>query len=233
VREGPVHHHHLRALLAQVLGGEPRQLAGAEHEHAPTTDRPEHLLGERRGGVAPRHAGPADGRLGPDPLRHLEDAAERAVQLAPADPRLDRARVRLLHLAQDLRLAQHRRLEARGDPQHVAERVVPVQLEELDPGAAGPLRERLPQRDGGCGGAVARRVDLDAETGREKDELVHAAERGIAPDHVRHLLGPDGEALAIGDGRTLLIEAHGDEHVCAPFPECAEWSSLLSNRRAC
>ena len=55
---------------------------------------------------------------------------EHARQLPPGHRGVGGALVGFLHLAQDLRLAHHGGLQARGDAQEMAQRFLAVQLEE-------------------------------------------------------------------------------------------------------
>ena len=61
----------------------------------------------------------ADGGLAAHALGHGEGAVDAAAEQAPQRARGDRGVVGVLHLPEDLRLAEHHRVEARGDAEDV------------------------------------------------------------------------------------------------------------------
>ena len=112
-----------RALLDQVLGGQLAHLAGADQQHRAAVEAVEDLLGQLHRGEGDRDRVPRDLRLRAHALGHAEGLAEQRVQLRP--DRLARLRQRegVLHLAEDLRLADHHRVEAGGHAEGVADGV--------------------------------------------------------------------------------------------------------------
>ena len=116
--------------------------------------------------------------------------------------------VRFLHLTEDLRLAEHERVERRGHAEEVSnggasgeriERVLGRARRERRELGAARFGHRFERRTG------ARRGDeLDAVAGRNQERL---ADRRAAHDGAQefgHPLGGQREALANVDGRTLV-----------------------------
>jgi hypothetical protein len=138
---------------------------------------------------------------------------------------------RLLHLAEDLRLAQHHRIQAAGDAEHVAHRVAAGQgvqvggdFLRLQPMVIGqPLRRRLGRRPVQYS-SVRLQVDRIAASRTECGRAsVRPAPRAGARIE-RHL-------LAHGQRRGVVIEAKGIKLHRTPF--AAEFSKeiiALANR---
>ena len=112
------------ALRREMRRRELDHLAGADQEHALLGDRREDALGEldRRGGHRNRRA--ADVGLRAHVLRHRERALEKPVQHQSQRTRRLGAAHGLLHLAENLRLAEHHRIESAGDAKRMLHRVV-------------------------------------------------------------------------------------------------------------
>ena len=130
----------LRALRAQLAGGQLGHLAGADEEDAAIAQVAEQLPRHLHGHAADRHGTARDLRLGPHALRRAHRARERALQLGSKRASRPGLRGRFLHLPEDLGLAQHHRLEARSDPEEVAQRGV---AEAADGERGGRGVERL------------------------------------------------------------------------------------------
>ena len=79
----------------------------------------EHGLGHRHGGGGDRHGVGADLRLGAHALGDREGRLEQAVQHRAGRAGVLRGAVGVLELAEDLRLAEHHRVEARGHRERV------------------------------------------------------------------------------------------------------------------
>ena len=107
------------ALAGEVRRRQLDHLAGADHQHAGLGDRREDALGElhRRGGHRDRRAADVGVRAhvlgdGEGPLEQpVEHQAQRARRFGVPH--------RLLHLAEDLRLAQHHRVEPARDAERM------------------------------------------------------------------------------------------------------------------
>ena len=109
----------------------------------------------------------------------------------PDAPDRRRQRVLLLQLAEDLRLADHHRVEARGDAEQMAHRVaVAVRCRAASAQVVGSPRSCVSARNAGSAPAIASGVapaghDLDAVAGREDDALLdtrpahQVAQRGL------------------------------------------------------
>ncbi len=113
--------------------------------------------------------------------------AERALLEAGAEHRargavLDGGLVRLLGLAEDLRLAHDQRIEAGGDAEQVAHGGrVPVLVEvlcQIAHGDARAPRQHFGQPGGRAVGVVDGDVQLDAVAGRDHHRLAHRRQRG-------------------------------------------------------
>ena len=181
-----------------------------EIDHFPRADEQDPLLGDRwEDALGQLHRGrrhrdrrAADLGLGADILCHGERPLEQPVQHEPQRACGFGVADGLLHLAQDLRLAQHHRIEARGDTERVGHRLFARQcvevrregiprhsmelLEPLDHRPRlrsmdvelGTVARRQDRRflDRGAGEEVAQRV---TETfGREGDPFAHVERRG-------------------------------------------------------
>ena len=103
----------LHALRAQVDARELGHLAGAEDEHAQAGEVAEDLLGELDGGVAHRHGAFGEPGFAADALADRERGVEQPMRDGAGEVEVARRRVRRLHLAEDLRLADDERVEAR------------------------------------------------------------------------------------------------------------------------
>src|SRR6266536_2005254 len=99
----------------QVPGGLLADLAGPDEEDRAAREVAEHLLGERRGRSRDRRWALPDRRLRAHLPPRVERLAEQPVEQRRGRPRLERGP----HLAEDLALARHERVEAGGDPEEV------------------------------------------------------------------------------------------------------------------
>ena len=166
-----------RALLDEVPGGQLAHLARADEENGPADEPGEDLLRQLDGGERDRHRVPRDLRLRPHLLRHGEGLREQRVERGP--DRLARLgeRERVLHLPEDLRLAEHHRVEARGDAERVAHGLaLGVGVEHrLD---ARPSRRRGDGRDAGTSRRAPRPAPRRRRTPRPGCRSTGSAPRG-------------------------------------------------------
>ena len=201
-------------------------LAGADQQRALVLERLEDLTGEIDRDARHRDRPRGDLRLAAHALGGREGAGEEAVQQRTARAGLGREAVRLLHLTEDLRLADHQRVDRRRDAEHVAHRVVVDVLVE-----DGVLRALLRERRRLAELAVEERaqaVTAGVEVVRGGDHLDAVAggdqHRLVDLGRVHQLREPrqrvvDGEALAHLDGRRAVVHAdQQDLHVTAPTP---------------
>ena len=144
-------------------------LPGTEHEHPPAGEIVEDLLRERGGRGRHRGGAFADRRLEPDTPPGVERLAEELVEERAGRAGLERGP----HLAEDLALTRHERVEAGGDAEEMQRRRLvaePVQRSsQISASIAGELRERP---DGELLGVlVLDEVELGAIAGGEDDRL--------------------------------------------------------------
>ena len=138
--------------------------------------------------------------------------------------------VRLLGLPQDLRLAEHQRVEAGGDPEQVVDRLgrraARRGARTSSPGAATPARRarRSPSAARRASRVVGGGVELDAVAGGQQHRLAHdgqrrqLGERGL--DRVR---GPTASRSRTATGavrwetprtsRSMVVRAHASRRV--------------------
>jgi len=225
-----------RLLVGEVARGQLDGVAGADQQYAGLAQVGEHLLGEAHRGERHRHGVCADAGFGAHPLGHREGVLQQAVQRRLQRVRLARKLVGILHLAEDLRLAQHHRIQPGGDAEQVARRVLLVvavqELVQLAGSqtmvAAQPRQRQLL----GAGGHA--HVQLGAVAGGQDHRLLHA---GFLLQFVQGGgggFGVERHLFAQGDRRGEVVEPEGDQrHGVANLPAWV-WRrrlSLSSRRR--
>ena len=141
-------------MAAEVLRGQRADFAGADDEHAAALEPSENLPGERDGGKADRHRALAERGFRADPLADAERPVERLAQQRAGAVPLGGRLERILHLPEDLRLADDERVEPGGDAEQMMRRRHVVMREQV-------RQERL-----------ARELMIVAE---ERDQLVARA----------------------------------------------------------
>ena len=202
------------AVRDEMLRRELRHLACAENQRVASLEAAELLARELDGGVAHRHRVVLDARLRTHALARLDRAVHERVEHGARRARLARERVGLLDLREDLPLAEHERVEARGDAEQMADAVlVHVGIEirvDVFLVAREVEKELLERRE-----VVRRRlddgVDLAAVAGREHDGLVHAVVVAEVREPLPHGALGDCELLAHRDGRRLMIQSETNE----------------------
>jgi hypothetical protein len=193
------------------FAGELDHLARADQEQALVGDRREDPLGElhRRGGHRDRRA--ADVGLRAHVLRDREGPLEQAVQhQAERARRLGRAH-RLLHLPEDLRLAEHHRVESRCNAECVGHRFGLRERVQVRPQRIGRQAMRLlePPRD--ARGLAAAEIHLGAVARRQDRRLADRARAGHVAQRVGERVGRERDALAHVERRGGVAEADGME----------------------
>ena len=208
VGEGAVGHQQAAHLAGdQVAGHQFDGLAGADQQHVGFVQPGERFLRQpHRGG---RHADrvAADGGLGAGALGGGEGLLEGAVQRAAEAAGAARVAPGLLHLAEDLRLAQHQRVQPGRHPEQVAHRVglvvaiqVGVQVVAGALLAGQPVGQRI-------GAVVAAGVDLGAVAGGQQHRLLHAGLRAQRLQRPRQRVRAERHRLAQGNRRGLVVDA--------------------------
>ena len=168
--------------------------------------------GERFLRQAHRSRGHRD-RVGADPgigtraLGGGEGVLKQAIQRAAEGAGIARAGPGLLHLAEDLRFAQHHRIEASGHPEQVPHGVaiaMPVQIGMQVVAAVRmdgqPFGQRLAIVVGLC-------IQLGAVAGGEQDRLVHLRQRAQRCQRGSQRIRGERHLLAQGDRRGLVVDA--------------------------
>ena len=155
----------LGAARKQVAGRLLADLARTDEQDAAPSQVAEHLVGERSRRRGDRRRGLADRRLHSCPPASVERLAEEPAQHRPRCTRFERQP----HLAEDLALARHERIEARSDTEEVQRRRLVLELVER-------VRERRLslEQQRACGVSrvllgVVRDVELRAVTRRQAD----------------------------------------------------------------
>ena len=204
VGQGTVGHQQpAHAPLGQVPGGQFDGFAGTDQQHGRIGQAGKGVLRQAHGGGRHRHRVDPDPGVGARALGHREGLLEQPVQAVAQGAVLARQRPGVLHLPQDLWLAQHHRIEPGGDPEQVAHRVgvvVPVQVGRQALGVA--------VHPAGQGVAVARhRVDLCAVAGRQQrrfGDIGQRTQRGQGPAHG---IAGKGHPFAQVHRRGLMVQA--------------------------
>ena len=111
--------HRTDAGIAQVLRDQFDRVAGAEQQRRVLRQVGEDLLRERHRGVRDRHRIAADVGIGAHLLRDVQRHLRQQVQFRTERAGFARGVARVLHLAEDLRLAEHLRIETRRDAHQV------------------------------------------------------------------------------------------------------------------
>ena len=140
---GPVRDRRDRgATGAQVARGQLAHLAGADEQHGAAVEIAEDLLCERGGGGRHRRRALADRGLDARATARVQRLAEEAVEQRAGRTDLEG----IAHLAEDLALAGHERVETGGDAEQVEGGAVvaePVEhRRERGPSSPGELEQR-------------------------------------------------------------------------------------------
>ena len=201
-------------LDALRLHVERRQLAhfsGADHGDVQPLDVAEDLLGEGDRGEADRHGARGQAGLGADALADGERRVKEAVEDRPDHLHLGRDGVGFLHLAEDLRLADDERVEARRDAEEVTRGVevgdvvdVGRDLRRVDAVELADERHQIAPRGGEI---VARRVHLGAVAGRQHHGLPRRPARRQRAERLVHAARVEVDPLAQLDRRGPMADS--------------------------
>src|SRR5688500_9590157 len=197
-------------LRGEMRGDELDHLARADEEDALVLEAWVNARRQLDGGGGHRDARRADARGGTDLLRHCERALEQAMQQASQRARRFRGARRLLHLAEDLRLADDHRVEAGGDAERMAHGLlvrqrIQVLLQFL---GTEPVILRQPLRE--LVGALPRDIELGAVAGRQDRRFVRQAALQL-PQRLVQALDMKHHALAHGERRGLMVQSEGEQ----------------------
>ncbi len=167
----------LRAARDEVAGRRLAHLPGAEQQHAAAGELAEDLLRERGRGRRDRGRALADRGLDAHLPADVQRLAEEPVEQRPGRAGLEGG----AHLAEDLALAGHERVEPGGDAEEVERRRLVVQPVERGRELVGAIARDARQRCDGLfvGVLLAHEVELGAVARGEHDRL--GAELGGQP----------------------------------------------------
>jgi hypothetical protein len=141
---------------------------------------------------------------------------------------------RRAHLAEDLALAEHHRVEPSRDIEQMARRSVVVESEEmrveLGEGHPGEAGEELGDVGVGAVEALGHDVDLGAPARGEDGNL---ADR-VAPGEAGHGLGDvircNGQPFQHGERSSAMVRTDDDDgHPSAAYPPCTRWAPGLAS----
>ena len=190
-------------------------VAGAEHEPAPALEAAEALGGHRDGGLRHRRDVAGDAGVGAGPLAGLEGVAEQQVEGRAGGALLAGAVPRHLHLAEDLALAEHGRVEPGGDREEVGDgRGVVVDVEvvaEVLGGEEGDLGEEVADVLEGAVEPLGDRVDLGAVARREHDGLGDVLARHEVVQRLRQRGVTDGHPLEQVERGAPVVQPDDDD----------------------
>jgi hypothetical protein len=208
----------------EVRGAQVDHFAGADEQHVLPADGIENAFRQAHRGGGHRHAVRADLGCAAHLLGHRETALEQLVQIGAETAGFVGDAHRILHLAEDLRFAQHHRIEAGSDAERMADGIVlrqhvqvrtqfgKIQLVVVGEEMGGHV-ERVGRAAGG--------VHLGAVAGGQQRRLIVAAraEMGIdAPEPgpgglhgLAELLRPQRQLLAQRDRCCSVVQADGEE----------------------
>ena len=201
-------------LRLQVNPGELRHLAGAEDQDAAPLEVAEDLFRERDGRVADRDGAFTESRFGAHALADRERRVKQAVRQGRGELSVACDAVRGFDLAENLWLADHERIEPRGDPEQMARGIRAAMhvevLRHLRMRDLVILAEEPPDAIGGRV-RVADGIDLRAIAGREDDQLTpHAARRERGKRRL-DASAREVDALPQLDGRRTVAQSYGEK----------------------
>ncbi|MNG89244.1 hypothetical protein D3C79_481020 [compost metagenome] len=196
------------ALLMQVAGDQGDGFAGTDQQGLAAAQVAEDLLGQADRGKRHRHRVFADGSVGAHLLGGTESGLEQAPEQWADGASLTRHGVGGLHLAEDLRLAEHQRVQAGGHPHHVLHRLVlfvhvgaGAQLVQAEAVVVGePL-----QHDIG-GQVVLLDIELATVAGRQNRRFAAGCQSAELLQGVYQLLWGKRHALAYVYRGSLMVD---------------------------
>ena len=207
----------LGAARSEVRRGELADPAGTDQQHAPAGEVAEHLPGERRCRRGDGGRALADRRLAAHPLADRERLAEHVIeQRARVDGLVRRA-----HLAEDLALARHERVESGSNPEEVQRRGVLVQAVD---DAFERLARNLLERDQHVSLVDPVDVELGAVAGGEADGVSERAGKRSGRVEV------DADAFAELDGCDVMRQADQRERHSKWLPASASRAKITSTK---
>ena len=220
LRRSVGHEDPVRPQIAQRLGRQRAHLAGAHQQHGAIPQVSEDLLDQFHRDLGDAAGAPGDLGLAADPLGGGEGPVAEARHERSRALRGGGQAVGLLHLAEDLGLADDHGVEAGRHAEEVTDRVPARVRVEVPFGVGGPLQEeaaRLLER-------LPVHVALDPVAGGDHHGLAHAGPPGQAGHGVLELVAAERDLLAHRHRGALVREPHQVE-----FPAWAHLSSPLKS----
>ena len=200
-------------VVGEVTGGQFDRVAGADQQDRGLVERGEHALRQPHRGECHRDRVRADAGIGTGALGHreglLEQAIQRGLQRALAACHLPG----FLHLAEDLRLAQHHRIQTGGDAEQVPHRIALLVAVEvgIELVRAQLAVARQPVLGQALGSGFHAAIDFGAVAGGQQRSLGHARLCQQVAQHPGQRGRRDREFLAQRDRRGLVIQSEGEQ----------------------
>jgi len=199
----------LRFARGKVRSAQFDHFTGADEQHLLFGNVLEDALGQVYGCRRHRYDVGADGGSGAHLLRHGEGLLEQLVQQRAHRAGILRHACRMLHLAEDLRLAQHHRIEAAGDAEHVPHGIAAGQCVEVRGNLlrqqlmifGQPLRRRF--------GRFCGAIQLGAVAGRQDRRLAHFTAMRQFDQRLRQTHRIERHLFAHGKRRGMVVETEG------------------------
>ena len=211
----------LRVLRGEMRGAELDHLAGADEQHVLAGQAAEDALRHPHGGGRHRYRLGADLGRAAHFLGYREGALEQVIQHQAEPAGTAGEPLSLLHLAQDLGLAQHHRIQAAGDAERVPNRARLRQHIGMAPQFVQAQllfrRDEFLQRQLGAFRLVRGTVQLGAVASRDDRRLRDPATGGLCElfpqpaDRRADLLGHEGDALPHRQRGGAVIQAKSQE----------------------
>ena len=205
----------LRLLRGEVPRRQLGHLAGADDQHRGVLQVAADLARQAERRVADRHRALGQLGLAAHALAGGERGVEQAVEERAGRVLIGRRGVGLLHLAEDLRLADDQRIEPGGDAEQVAGGVGLGAGVDVRAQIVGRHRARRREEAGhrlvAVLEAVAGRVQLGAVAGREQHHLAERRIAGQRRHRVAEIAGRERQPLAQLDGRRVVAHAEDQE----------------------
>ena len=203
----------LDPLLVQVPRHQADGLAGTDQQRLAAVQVAEDLLGQAHRGKRHRHRVLADRGIGAHGLGGAEGGLKQAPEQRANGAGLARHGIGGLHLPENLRLAQHHRVQPRGHPHHVAHRG--IVLEHVGTGAqlveAEPVVLGQPDQHPVDGQHVLFEVQLAAVTGRQNRRLAAGRAPAELLQGLDQLLRGKSHAFANRHRSGFMVDPEGNK----------------------
>ena len=165
--------------------------------------------------MADRRRAAADRRLGAGPLADAQGVAEQQVERRAHAALVCGDLPRAAHLAEDLALAEHRRVEPGGDLEQVAGGglvVLAVEVRvQLVGDEAAELAEEVADVGVGAVEALGDGVDLDAVARAEHGDLAEVVPAGEPGDRLGDVVGGDRQPLEDRQRSRAVVDTDDDD----------------------